>query len=82
MPTTAYHYNGEEISHLPYNLSAQDLKPIYKDFKGWEEDITNVKTYDELPQNLKDYIRFIVDFVEVNVKIVSVGPDRKETILR
>lgn len=79
---TAYHYNGQEISHLPYNLSAKDLKPIYKSFKGWEEDITKIETYNELPQNLKDYITFIEDFVEVNVKIVSVGPDRKETILR
>jgi adenylosuccinate synthase len=79
---TAYHYNGKEISHLPYNLSAKDLKPIYKAFKGWKEDITQVDTYDALPQNLKDYIAFIEDFVEVNVKIVSVGPDRKETILR
>lgn len=79
---TAYHYNGKEVSHLPYNLSAEDLKPVYKTFKGWEEDITKVKSYDELPQNLKDYVSFIEDFVEVNVKIVSVGPDRKETILR
>ena len=79
---TAYHYNGQEISHLPYNLSAEDLKPIYKSFKGWSEDISKITEFDKLPQNLKDYITFIEDFVEVKVKIVSVGPDRKETILR
>ena len=79
---TAYHYNGQEISHLPYNLSAEDLKPIYKSFKGWSEDISKINEFEKLPQNLKDYITFIEDFVEVNVKIVSVGPDRKETILR
>ena len=79
---TAYHYNGQEISHLPYNLSAEDLRPIYKSFKGWSEDISKITEFDKLPQNLKDYITFIEDFVEVNVKIVSVGPDRKETILR
>jgi adenylosuccinate synthase len=79
---TAYHYNGKEISHLPYNLSAEDLKPVYKTKKGWKEDITKVNTFDNLPQTLKDYISFIEEFVEVKVKIVSVGPDRKETILR
>ncbi|TKS55564.1 adenylosuccinate synthase [Mesohalobacter halotolerans] len=79
---TGYHYNGKEISHLPYNLSADDLKPIYKSFKGWSEDISKITEFDKLPQNLKDYIAFIEDFVEVKVKIVSVGPDRKETILR
>jgi len=78
---TAYHYNGEEISHLPYNLSAEDLKPVYQEFKGWKEDITKVESYDALPQNLKDYISFIENFVDVKVKIVSVGPDRKETIM-
>ena len=78
---TAYHYNGEEISHLPYNLSAEDLKPVYQKFKGWKEDITKVESYDDLPQNLKDYISFIENFVDVKVKIVSVGPDRKETIM-
>jgi adenylosuccinate synthase len=79
---TTYHYNRQEISHLPYNLSAEDLKPIYKTLKGWEEDITKVDSYDNLPKTLKDYITFIEEFVEVKVKIVSVGPDRKETILR
>jgi adenylosuccinate synthase len=78
---TAYLYNGQEISHLPYNLSAEDLKPVYQEFKGWTEDITKLESYDALPQNLKDYISFIENFVDVNVKIVSVGPDRKETIM-
>jgi len=79
---TAYHYNGKEISHLPYNLSAEDLKPVYKTLKGWQQDITKVNNYGNLPESLKDYIKFIEDFVSVKVKIVSVGPDRKETIMR
>jgi adenylosuccinate synthase len=79
---TAYHYNGEEIAHLPYNLSAEDLKPVYKTLKGWQEDITKINSFEKLPQTLKDYISFIENFVEVKVKIVSVGPDRKETIMR
>ena len=79
---TAYHYKGQEISNLPYNLGAEDLKPIFKNFKGWKDDISKITDFDKLPQNLKDYITFIEDFVEVKVKIVSVGPDRKETILR
>jgi adenylosuccinate synthase len=79
---TAYHYNGKTISHLPYNLSAEDLKPVYTTLKGWKEDITKIDDFDNLPETLKDYIKFIEDFVDVKVRIVSVGPDRKETIMR
>ncbi|SDG61028.1 adenylosuccinate synthase [Psychroflexus sediminis] len=79
---TAYNYNGKEIQHLPYNIEAENLEPIYKEFKGWKEDISKHSNFDNLPQTLKDYIKFIEDELKVPIKIVSVGPDRKETILR
>jgi adenylosuccinate synthase len=79
---TAYQYNGNEIKHLPYNIDSDNLKPIYKEFKGWKEDISKHDSFDSLPQALKDYIKFIEDELHVPIKIVSVGPDRKETILR
>ncbi|MDC9722966.1 MAG: adenylosuccinate synthase [Urechidicola sp.] len=79
---TSYNYNGNEISHFPYNIEPENVTPIYSEFKGWSEDLTAMTSADELPQNVLDYIAFIEKEVNVPIKIVSVGPDRKQTILR
>jgi adenylosuccinate synthase len=79
---TAYNYKGTEISHLPYNIEEENVSPIYTEFKGWKADLTGLTTFDSLPKELKDYIEFIEKEVEVPIKIVSVGPDRKQTITR
>ena len=79
---TAYNYKGQEISHLPYNIEPENVTPIYTEFKGWEADLTKMSNQDELPKNLLDYIAFIEKETEIPIKIVSVGPDRKQTIIR
>ena len=79
---TSYSYKGEEITHFPFNIEPENVKPIYTEFKGWEADLTRMTTKEELPKNLLDYIAFIEKEVEVPITIVSVGPDRKQTILR
>jgi adenylosuccinate synthase len=79
---TAYNYKGATIHHLPYNIEEENVTPIYTEFKGWNADLTGLTTYDSLPQELKDYIAFIEQEVEVPIKVVSVGPDRKQTIMR
>ena len=79
---TSYNYKGEVISHFPYNIEEHNVTPIYTEFKGWKEDLTSMTNEGTLPKELNDYIKFIEDFVEIPVKIVSVGPDRKQTILR
>lgn len=79
---TKYNYKGEKITHFPYNIEPENVTPIYQDIKGWKEDITFINQYDALPQTLKDYIKMIEDYVGVPIKIVSVGPDRKQTIFR
>ena len=79
---TSYNYKGSEITHLPYNIEAENVTPIYKSFKGWQADLTGMTTYDELPAELKEYIQFIEDELEIPIKIVSVGPDRKQTIMK
>ena len=79
---TSYNYKGKEITHLPYNIEPHNVTPNFTEFESWEEDLTKMSNFDELPKQLKTYIKFIEDFVEVPVKIVSVGPDRKQTILR
>jgi adenylosuccinate synthase len=79
---TDYNYKGEKIQHLPYNIEEENVRPIYTEFKGWKADLTGMTSYEELPKELKAYIEFIEKEVEVPIKIVSVGPDRKQTILK
>lgn len=79
---TAYKYKGEVINHFPYNIEPENVEPIYVEKKGWNTDLTKMTTYEELPQELKDYVAFIESELEVPVKIVSVGPDRKQTIVK
>ncbi len=77
-----YELNGESINYFPFEASDDNIKPIYREFKGWKTDITGCRTYEELPQELKDYITFIEEETGIPVGVVSVGPNRDETIIR
>ena len=79
---TAYTYRGETIQHLPYSLHADELTPQYTTLKGWKEDLTAMRSENELPETFNEYIAFIEDFVQTPIRIVSVGPDRTQTIFR
>ncbi|UMY64366.1 MULTISPECIES: adenylosuccinate synthase [unclassified Flavobacterium] len=79
---TAYRYKGQQIDHLPYNIEPENVTPVYREFKGWKADLTGMSTFEELPSELKAYIEFIEKELEVPIKIVSVGPDRTQTIKR
>jgi adenylosuccinate synthase len=79
---TSYKYKGKEITHFPYNIEEHNVTPVYTEFKGWKEDLTSMTSSETLPKELNDFIQFIEDYVEVPIKIVSVGPDRKQTIMR
>ena len=79
---TAYKYKGETISHLPYNIEAENVAPIYTEFKGWKEDLTQMTDPSQFPKELNDYIDFLEKELEIPIKIVSVGPDRTQTIHR
>jgi adenylosuccinate synthase len=79
---TAYEYKGETIEHFPYNIEPENVKPIYTEFKGWSEDITQISSEAEFPKELSEYIEFIEKETGIPISIVSVGPDRKQTILR
>ncbi len=79
---TAYNYNGDTISHFPFNIEKQNVTPIYSELKGWKEDLTSMDNVSQLPQELNNYIIFLEKELEIPIKIVSVGPDRKQTILR
>ena len=79
---TAYNYKGEVITHLPYNIEAENVTPIYTEFNGWSQDLTKMEEASQLPKELNDYINFLEKELEIPIKIVSVGPDRKQTIFR
>lgn len=77
----AYRVNGKETTELPFETN-DEIVPVYREFKGWQCNINDVRTYDEFPAELKAYIEFIEQETGVPVKIVSVGPDREATVLR
>ncbi len=77
---TAYRYKGTEIDYLPYRTDENLVEPIYKELPGWDEDITRLENFDDAPQNLKNYVSYLEKELEVPITIVSVGPDRKQTI--
>ncbi len=77
---TSYSYKGKPISHLPFNIEPENVKPIYTEFKGWKEDLTKLTNASQLPEALKNYIKFLEGELDIPIKIVSVGPDRKQTI--
>ena len=79
---TSYNYKGEVIKHLPYNIEAENVTPIYTNLKCWKEDLTKMTDASQLPKELNDYIDFLEKELELPIKIVSVGPDRKQTIPR
>jgi len=79
---TAYNYRGTEIKHLPYNIESQNVKPVYSNFNGWKEDLTKMDNNSVLPKELINYIEFLEKELEIPIKIVSVGPDRTQTIFR
>ncbi len=79
---TSYKYRGEEISHFPYNVEEENVTPVYTEFPAWKEDLTAMTDESKFPKELTDYIKFVENFVGVPIKIVSVGPDRKQTIFR
>ncbi len=79
---THYEYMGKKIDYLPYNIEEQYLRPIYETLPGWSGDLTGVTDEAGIPQELRAYIAYIEKALGVPIAIVSVGPDRTQTILR
>lgn len=77
---THYKLNGQEIDYLPYEVN-EPIEPIYREFDGWKEDISEIKDHNKLPKEFTDYIRYIEVEVGVPIKVISVGPNRNETII-
>ena len=79
---TEYQYKGESIKHFPYTVDNNELKPVYTEFKGWKEDISKINKEDSLPKTFLDYVKYLELELKVPIAIISVGPDRTQTIIR
>ncbi len=79
---THYEINGEKVDYFPYDITNLDVKPIYKKLKGWNTDLTKLESMDNAPKEFKDYISYLEQELQTPISIVSVGPDRNQTIIR
>ena len=77
----AYKMNGEEIDYFPYDIT-DEVEPIYVELPGWQTDMTKMQSEDEFPEEFNAYLSFLEEQLGVQIKIVSVGPDREQTIIR
>ena len=73
--------NNEKIDYLPFEDN-ESLTPVYDEIEGWEEDIMKISNLDEAPEQVHNYIKYLEDNLKVPIKIISVGPDRKQTFFR
>ena len=79
---TSYKTKNGIISHFPFSINDDEIKPEYIKIDGWKEDLTKMKDENNFPLNFKKYISFLEKELKVPIKIISVGPDREQTILR
>ena len=78
----AYEINGERVEDFPFSIEEDTITPVYVTMPGWKTDMTSFKSEDEFPRQFKDYIEFLEKELETPITIVSIGPDREQTIIR
>ena len=74
--------DGTVTEAIPFDIDGIDIEPVYKTFKGWSKSLKNINEFDQLPAEVKDYVKFLEKELNVPVNIISTGPDRVETIIR
>lgn len=77
---THYIINGEKVDYFPYDVDGIELTPVYEELEGWNCDLTQLKSYADAPQTLKNYVTYLEQILEVPITVVSVGPDRNQTL--
>jgi len=77
-----YKINNKIFHYLPYDINSNKIKPLYDEIDGWKENISDIISENDLPENFKNYINYLENKLEVPIAIISVGPDRKQTIFR
>ena len=76
----AYEKDGQQTTDVPYDT--EGWTAVYRDLPGWKEDLSKMTSEDQFPQSFKDYIKFLEDELQTPITILSVGPDRAQTIIR
>lgn len=79
---TAYKINGEETDLFPFDIDSVDIEPVYTELPGWQTDLTKMQSEEEFPEAFSSYIRFLEEQLRTPITIVSIGPDRCQTIVR
>lgn len=79
---TAYKINGEETDLFPFDIDSVEIEPVYTELPGWQTDLTKMQSEEEFPEAFSSYIRFLEDQLRTPITIVSIGPDRCQTIVR
>lgn len=79
---TAYRINGKLTEEMPYDLDSVDIEPVYEELPGWQTPMTAFRSETEFPEEFRNYIKFLETKLEVPIAIVSIGPDRTQTIVR
>lgn len=74
--------NGSIIDKLPFEMANEKVEPVYKTIAGWNCSLAEVTSYDDFPRELRDYVDFLEKELSTSIKMISVGPDRKQTILK
>ncbi len=77
---THYIIDGEKVDYFPFDVNGIDLTPVYEELEGWNVDLTQLTDYNDAPKALKDYVLYLEEKLEVPIKVVSVGPDRTQTL--
>lgn len=79
---THYLHNGEKIDYLPYDINDDQIVPVYEEIEGWDDDLTGIDSLDKLPAKVHAYIEYLEKQLETPITVVSVGPDRVQTLIR
>jgi adenylosuccinate synthase len=77
---THYEINGEVIDYLPFDINDVEITPVYEELQGWNCDLTQLQSFEDSPAELKAYVTYLEKALEVPITVVSVGPDRKQTL--
>lgn len=78
----AYEIDGRQVADFPYSVDNVDVKPVYRELPGWKKDMSQLTDESQFPAEFSDYIKFLEDYLRTPIAIVSIGPDRKQTIVR
>jgi adenylosuccinate synthase len=77
---THYMIDGEEVRDFPYDINDHDITPVYESVDGWGDDLTKLESLDDAPESFRSYVDYLEKQLNVPINVVSVGPDRKQTL--